>query len=85
MDTQVAEEETAEEIVRLEIDRELCKGCELCVPFCPKEILFMSDKFNSKGYRYVEITSQAKCNSCQMCAIMCPDLVFTVWRVKRGK
>jgi 2-oxoglutarate ferredoxin oxidoreductase subunit delta len=70
---------------KLKIDAERCKGCELCVPFCPKNILYMSDQLNSKGYRIVAITSQDECTSCQMCAIMCPDVVFEVWRNSSGR
>ena len=27
-----------------------CKGCILCVEYCPKDILEMSSGFNHKGY-----------------------------------
>ena len=70
---------------KLKISAERCKGCELCIPFCPKKILYMSDKLNSKGYRIIAITSQDECTSCQMCAIMCPDVVFEVWRNSSGR
>jgi len=36
----------------IEIDKELCKGCELCMHFCPKKIIEMADGFNSKGSRF---------------------------------
>ena len=70
---------------KLKINAERCKGCELCIPFCPKQILFLSDTLNSKGYRTIAVKSQDECNSCQTCAIMCPDVVFEVWRNSGGK
>jgi 2-oxoglutarate ferredoxin oxidoreductase subunit delta len=73
------------ELDKLKINAERCKGCELCVPFCPKDILYMSETLNSKGYRIIAITSQDECISCQMCAIMCPDVVFEVWRNAGGR
>ena len=35
---------------RVSIDRNLCKGCELCVGACPQQVLAMSPKINIKGY-----------------------------------
>lgn len=71
--------------IKLEIDGERCKGCELCVPFCPKDLLYMSDELNTKGYRMVAITSQEECTSCMSCALMCPDVALRVWRIRRDK
>ncbi len=56
-----------------------CKGCELCVSFCPKKILRLSpDKLNAGGYHPIEVTEQEKCIACAFCATMCPDAVITV-------
>lgn len=30
------------------IEKDTCKGCELCVHFCPKKVLLMSDSYFSK-------------------------------------
>lgn len=38
---------------RVEIDEELCKGCELCTVTCPRRLLAVGSHFNSKGYRPV--------------------------------
>ena len=66
------------------IDEDRCKGCGLCVPVCPKEILQMAeDRFNAKGYRPVEVVAPEACTGCAMCATICPDVVFTVYRQRR--
>ena len=31
-------------------NREKCKGCELCINFCPKGILALDPEVNAKGY-----------------------------------
>lgn len=84
-ETQTKGQEEKEAEIKLEIDGERCKGCELCVPFCPKNLLYMSDELNSKGYRMVAITSQEECTSCMSCALMCPDVALRVWRIRRDK
>ncbi len=60
------------------IEERLCKGCVLCVHYCPKEVLKMSDRRNEKGYNVAEVANPEKCNSCKMCEINCPDFVIYV-------
>ena len=36
--------------MRVEIDTVWCKGCELCVHFCPKGVLQLGEVRNAKGY-----------------------------------
>jgi 2-oxoglutarate ferredoxin oxidoreductase subunit delta len=66
------------------IDEDRCKGCGLCVAFCPKEVLQLAEeRFNVKGYRPVEKVRPEACIGCATCAAVCPDVVFTVYRQKR--
>ncbi len=66
--------------VVVNIDR--CKGCELCVPVCPTNVLAMHTKVNEKGYHYSYMANPEACTGCMNCAIVCPDTVITVYRVK---
>jgi len=39
------------------------------------------DHFNARGYRPVVLDDpEGKCTGCALCALICPDVVFTVYR-----
>jgi 2-oxoglutarate ferredoxin oxidoreductase subunit delta len=59
-------------------DRELCKGCHICVSFCPEHIIIVSDKLNDKGYRTVAFEDEKgdKCRGCGICSDVCPDFAI---------
>jgi 2-oxoglutarate ferredoxin oxidoreductase subunit delta len=64
----------------VEVDRERCKGCELCVGVCPKHVLELDlSVVNGIGHHPVMLTDPAPCTSCALCARICPDAVFTVY------
>ena len=54
------------------INREWCKGCGICVHFCPKQVLALdeSDK--------VVVVKPQDCICCRMCEFRCPDLAIEV-------
>ena len=70
---------------KVTFNRDKCKGCELCVSFCPRKILALDDTVNSKGYRPACITDQSACIGCQSCAQMCPDLCITIYELEEGE
>jgi 2-oxoglutarate ferredoxin oxidoreductase subunit delta len=43
-----------------------------------------ADRFNAIGYRPVEVTDPEACTGCEICAVICPDVVFTVYRRRKG-
>ena len=65
-------------MARMTVDSFYCKGCELCVDACPKDIIRMTVDINEKGYHYAECIDQSKCIACKMCYVICPDVAITV-------
>ena len=53
-----------------------CKGCGFCVEFCPKDVLFISDKFNVKGYHPPEMDPSKECVMCGLCELICPEFAI---------
>ncbi len=70
---------------KVAFDEDRCKGCELCIEACPKEIIHLAEHFNSKGFHPATVTAedQAKCTTCLLCARMCPDTVIEIFRPDR--
>ena len=64
----------------IEIDRELCKGCEICMFFCPKGSISLSDKLNTSGYLPVIFNDSSECTGCATCAVVCPEVAIEVYR-----
>jgi len=67
-----------------EIDSSICKGCNLCVEFCPKKVFAQSKKKNSAGYYVPAVKSPGKCTSCGLCSIMCPDFAINVGKKSKN-
>jgi len=58
---------------RIIINEECCKGCELCVMFCPKGVLEV-DKVLWK----VKVVKPEDCICCKKCEEMCPDFAIFI-------
>lgn len=63
---------------RVIIEKDRCKGCELCVRACPQQIIQMTKQINKKGYFFAEVFDQPRCIGCTLCALTCPDLAITI-------
>jgi len=62
----------------IQIDRERCKGCALCIDFCPKDCICLSEELNLKGYFVVVFDDCKDCTACRNCALMCPEVAIEV-------
>lgn len=65
----------------LELEENRCKGCELCVAACPRDVLAMSNHVNVLGYRAAAIVDVSRCTGCKACALVCPEVAFTIQQV----
>ena len=68
-------------MAKVTIDETMCKGCGLCVHFCPKQVLaIQKDKINKRGYNPAHPAHPEQCIGCAMCAQICPESAIEVWR-----
>ncbi|MCD6472089.1 ferredoxin family protein [Candidatus Aerophobetes bacterium] len=67
----------------IEINEELCKGCGLCVAFCPKDVLKMSNKLTKKGIHPPEVINEKDCTLCGNCMLYCPDLAIVIGKEEK--
>ncbi len=56
----------------LVINREWCKGCGICVHFCPQKVLELD------GEDKAAVVQQEECICCRLCELRCPDLAIEV-------
>lgn len=64
--------------VEIEIDDDLCKGCEICVTFCPLRVFEKSEQLNRRGYHVPVIVNPDACNACRLCDLLCPELAIII-------
>ena len=62
------------------LDSSCCKGCDICVAICPKQIFAKSKKRNAMGTSIPEVTKKDQCTLCKLCEKMCPDGAISVER-----
>ncbi len=63
---------------KVEIDRQLCKGCGLCIMVCHPGVLRFEEGINGAGYHPAMAGDLTKCSACARCAQMCPDIAITL-------
>jgi 2-oxoglutarate ferredoxin oxidoreductase subunit delta len=56
----------------LVVNRDWCKGCNICVAFCPRNVLELD------GDEKVVIARLAACTWCGLCELRCPDFAITM-------
>jgi 2-oxoglutarate ferredoxin oxidoreductase subunit delta len=62
----------------INIDELVCKGCGLCIYYCPKDVLKLADTMNQKGYNVAEVINLDNCIGCRLCDSACPDFAIFV-------
>lgn len=57
-------------MLKIHLDR--CKGCGICVAFCPKKVLAINEVDK------VEAVREDACIKCAQCEMRCPDYAIFV-------
>ncbi len=52
------------------INREWCKGCGICVAFCPEDTLVLDEEGKA------HCAHPEKCNGCGLCELRCPEMAI---------
>ena len=61
-----------QKLKELVINRDWCKGCNICVHYCPKKVLELDKEDKATAARPED------CICCKMCELRCPDLAIEV-------
>jgi len=59
-------------VCEIQINRDWCKGCGICVQFCPKKVLELDREDKAIAVRPED------CICCRMCEMRCPDLAVEI-------
>ncbi|MTI48154.1 4Fe-4S binding protein [Sporosalibacterium faouarense] len=69
---------TASKEKKLYVKKDWCKGCNICVAFCPMNTLELKDgKINIKDIE--------SCTQCGRCELLCPDYAIYLGGTEDGK
>lgn len=68
----------------LHVNPAYCKGCQICVAFCPGQALGPAERINEKGYLLPIERDMTRCTGCKLCEIMCPDFAIAIEESEEG-
>jgi 2-oxoglutarate ferredoxin oxidoreductase subunit delta len=60
---------------RVRVFRNWCKGCGLCIAFCPQGVFAANEQHQPLAIH------QERCLVCQWCTIHCPDFAIVVQEI----
>jgi NAD-dependent dihydropyrimidine dehydrogenase PreA subunit len=64
---------------RIHVNAKWCKSCNICLSFCPRQVLEMGEE------RIPHAARIERCTGCRLCEVLCPDLALVVEEVSAPK
>ena len=69
----------AQKEYQIKVVIEQCDGCELCVEFCPCDVLKIDmESFNHRMLHYATVVDLDACTGCKQCERICPSVSIFV-------
>lgn len=65
-------------MAKIYINEDYCKGCNLCIHFCARNVLETSTRLNKSGFPMPVVAHIENCNACGLCELFCPDFAIVV-------
>ena len=65
----------------IEILKEECKGCGVCMDACPHNAIELSSDMNRRGHRYAHQMTAENCTGCTLCYVQCPSSAIVVYKL----
>ena len=59
-------------VERIDINLKWCKGCGICVAFCPKGV------YERAVSGEPQVARMDECTGCRLCELYCPEFAVTV-------
>ena len=56
----------------IELNQAWCKGCDICVRFCPERCLALDEE------EKVIVVAPDACTGCRLCEYLCPDFAIAI-------
>lgn len=63
----------------VDIKKDKCKECGLCIYYCPSKYLVYSSDLNKRGVKFAKIKKENNCIGCGFCYLICPDSCIEVY------
>ncbi|MHA2141514.1 MAG: 4Fe-4S dicluster domain-containing protein [Candidatus Thorarchaeota archaeon] len=68
----------AKQAQKIVIDKEMCKGCHICISVCPHGVLEKAEVVDNRGYFLPVVIDLESCKVCSLCEMECPDFAIAV-------
>lgn len=60
------------------VDKNRCKGCDICVSYCPAGVLAMAEDRHTIQGIIIKVVHPESCIGCRACELSCPDFAINV-------